>query len=264
MKWTSNYASDLVLKDRRTEFDPDLPRLERLQKAIGYRFKDSELLLRSITHPSFFQQKSRSIGQRQHNQRLEYLGDAILSAILAEHLFKLMPSEREGILSQGRSALSRGTHLAELSRKLGVASCIRMSSNEERQGGRNRASILEDALEALIAAIYLDSDWETAREVILSWYGDVEGLLAKYIHKEQNPKGSLQELVQPKFGNNALAYTVTAESGPAHNRTFRVEVSINGKSMGSGEGASKKEAEETAAKSALSRWGYLEFDGVQS
>ena len=235
------------------------PRLEYLQKSIGYQFRDEELLERSITHPSFFQQRSRSIGQKQHNQRLEFLGDAILSGILAEHLFKLMPSEREGMLSQARSALSRGTHLAELSRRLGLASCIRMSINEEQQGGRNRDSILEDALEAIIGAIYLDSDWETARQVILSWYGDIEGLLAEFIHQEQNPKGSLQELVQPMFGNNALAYTVIAESGPAHNKNFQVEVSILGKKVGSGEGSSKKEAEEEAARVALLHWSQIEF-----
>ncbi len=251
------------MNNRRKEFNPHLPRLDRLQKAIGYCFKDRELLERSITHPSFFQQRSRSIGQKQHNQRLEFLGDAILSAILAEHLFELMPSEREGMLSQARSALSRGTHLAELSRSLGLASCISMSVNEEHQGGRNRDSILEDALEAIIGAIYLDSDWETARKVILSWYGDIEGLLAEFIQHEQNPKGSLQELVQPMFGNNALAYTVTAESGPAHNKNFQVEVSVNGKIMGSGEGASKKEAEEEAAKLALQQWGNIDFDSVE-
>lgn len=233
--------------------------IEALQKSIGYQFRDTELLERSVTHPSFFQKKSHSMGQKQHNQRLEFLGDAILSGILAEQLLELMPSEREGVLSQARSALSRGTHLAELSRKLGLASYIRMSTSEEHQGGRNRDSILEDVLEAIIGAIYLDSDWETVRKVILFWYGDIKGHLANFIYQEQNPKGSLQELVQPIFGNNALTYTVTAESGPAHEKNFKVEVSIVGQKVGMGEGSSKKEAEEEAARVALLHWNQIEF-----
>ena len=233
--------------------------IEALQKAIGYQFRDKELLERSVTHPSFFQKRSHSIGHKQHNQRLEFLGDAILSGILAEQLLKLMPLEREGVLSQARSALSRGTHLAELSRKMGLSSYIQMSTSEEHQGGRNRDSILEDVLEAIIGAIYLDSDWETVRKVILAWYGDIKGHLANFIHQEQNPKGSLQELVQPIFGYNALTYAVTAESGPAHEKNFHVEVSVAGQTVGMGEGSSKKEAEEEAARVALLQWNQIEF-----
>ena len=228
----------------------EIKKLGKLQRRIGYRFKDSDLLLRSMTHPSYCRQATQS---GSHNQRLEFLGDAVLSAILADRLFHLLPAEREGTLSQGRSVLSRGTNLAELSRKLGLPRYIRMSESEEQNGGRNRDSILEDALEALIGAIYLDSGWKAAKRTVLSWYGNIDELLDNLL-TGQNPKGDLQELVQPKFGNDAIEYTVTEQSGPAHKKSFKVEVLIKGEKMGHGEGSSKKEAEETAARRALMKW----------
>ena len=220
-----------------------------LQKAIGYRFNDRDLLLRSITHPSYRRNQGKT---GDHNQRLEFLGDAILSAILADRLHELCPHEREGALSQSRSALSRGTRLANLSRKLGLSGHIRMSEGEEQNGGRERDSILEDALEALIGAIYLDGGWKVAKRTVLSWYGNLDTHL-DFLLTGQNPKGQLQELVQPKFGNDAIRYNVRKESGPPHKRTFRVEVSIKDKIMGHGIGSSKKEAEELAADAALSK-----------
>ena len=228
----------------------EIKKLRKLQRRIGYRFKDPELFLRSMTHPSFCRQETHLGG---HNQRLEFLGDAVLSTILADRLFHLLPAEREGTLSQCRSALSRGTNLADLSRKLGLPCYIRMSESEEQNGGRDRDSILEDALEALIGAIYLDSGWKAAKKTVLAWYGNIDQLL-EFLLTGQNPKGDLQEFVQPKFGNDAIEYAVTEESGPAHKKSFKVEVLIKGKMMGYGEGSSKKEAEEIAARSALMKW----------
>ena len=221
--------------------------LRALQRGIGYRFKDRDLLLRSITHPSYRRDQGKT---GDHNQRLEFLGDAILSAILADRLHELCPNEREGALSQSRSALSRGTRLANLSRTLGLPRHIRMSEGEEQNGGRDRDSILEDALEALIGAVYLDGGWVVVKRTVLSWYGNLDKELDILLTR-QNPKGNLQELVQPKFGNDAIRYIVTDESGPPHKRLFRVEVWIRDKIRGHGIGSSKKEAEELAARSAL-------------
>ena len=221
--------------------------LRALQREIGYRFKDRDLLLRSITHPSYHRHQGKT---GDHNQRLEFLGDAILSAILADRLHELCPNEREGALSQSRSALSRGTRLANLSRTLGLPRHIRMSEGEEQNGGRDRDSILEDALEALIGAVYLDGGWEVVKRSVLSWYGNMDKELDILLTR-QNPKGNLQELVQPKFGNDAIRYIVTDESGPPHKRSFRVEVWIRDKIRGHGIGSSKKEAEELAACAAL-------------
>lgn len=221
--------------------------LSALQRSIGYQFKDCDLLLSSITHPSHLRHQGK---MGDHNQRLEFLGDAILSAILAERLYQLCPNEREGALSKGRAALSRGTCLADLSRKLGLPRYIRMSDGEEQNGGRERNSILEDALEALIGAIYLDGGWKAAKGTVLSWYGNLDKGL-NFLLTGQNPKGNLQELVQPLFGNDAIRYIVKEELGPPHRRSYRMEVAIRDEIMGEGIGHSKKEAEELAASAAL-------------
>ncbi len=224
--------------------------LEQFQKSIGYQFRNQELLRRSLTHPSYLQVHP---DKGPHNQRLEFLGDAVISLALAEKLFHLLPEEREGPLSRCRSGLVKGEKLAELALELGLDQHLRLSPGEEQNNGRRRPSILEDSLEALAGAIFLDSGMATAKEVILNWYGQIEPLLEDLLQK-YNPKGQLQEAVQPVLGNLALDYKVIKESGPGHKKYFKVIVLIEGKEMGQGEGASKKEAEEMAATAALRRW----------
>ncbi len=226
------------------------PDLKQLQQAIGYHFRDSELLLRSLTHPSYIQTHP---DEGMHNQRLEFLGDAVFSIALADRLFHLLPDEREGTLSRCRSGLVRGEKLTELALRLGIDKHLRMSDGEIQNGGRQRPSVLEDALEALAGAIYLDSDCATAKEIILNWYGGIEPLLND-LQDNYNPKGRLQEVVQPVLGNNAIKYRVTEESGPGHKKYFKVVLLIEGRIRGKGEGASKKIAEEQAALTALQYW----------
>lgn len=222
--------------------------LAALEQVLGYRFANNSLLVRALTHPSFGQQQDdNAIG---HNQRLEFLGDAVLGLILAEQLFATLPTEREGVLTQNRSALAKGAQLASLARDLGLPGYLRLSEAEERNNGRNRDSILEDAFEALIGAIYLDRGYATAREVVLRWYGDINEKLKAALNVH-NPKGRLQELIQPQLGNDAIVYELLDETGPAHLKRFRVEVRIDGRPAGTGEGLSKKEAEEQAALLAL-------------
>lgn len=222
--------------------------LSEFEERIGYTFKDKQLLIRALTHPSYLQQYP---GTRSHNQRLEFLGDAVLSLILAEALFQQMPAEREGRLTRDRSALARGGQLATLAQELELANYVYLSDAEEENGGRSKSSINEDALEALIGAIYLDSDLDTTQHTVLGWYGDLEQRINSS-QIDHNPKGALQEKLQPHYGNSAIEYRLSNADGPDHRKTFTVEVLICGEVRGTGTGSSKKEAEEVAAREALS------------
>jgi len=223
---------------------------ESLEERIDYRFRDRTHLVTALTHPSYTQQFPDA---GENNQRLEFLGDSVLGLILAEALFETFPKKREGVLTRGRSALAKGSHLADLARSIGIAGHLRLGDGEDNNRGRERDSILEDAIEALIGAIYRDSDLPTARRIVLGWYGDLRERLEQQL-TAHNPKGALQELLQPRHGNNAIAYEVVGEHGPDHSKAFVVEARILGEVWGRGEGSSKKEAEENAARVALERW----------
>lgn len=227
--------------------DPNLGPLEALQQRFGYQFRDVSLLERALTHPSLLQDKPE-LGES--NQRLEFLGDAVLQLILTEQLFALFPTEREGPLSRRRAALANGTFLTQLAREIGLDRGLRLAASEEATGGRTRASALEDAFEALVGAVFLDSDFATARRIVLALYGDLPARLA-VTEDIENPKGRLQELVQPRHGNNAVRYQVVAVHGEDHAREYEVSVYVKEQLLGSGRGPSKKVAEEAAARIAL-------------
>lgn len=224
-------------------------KIEKLQKNIGYTFHDQELLHTALTHPSYPKTTEEDV---EHYERLEFLGDSVLDLILAEDLFHRYPDEREGFLGQSRSILARGNSLAKLARKLGVQHAIRFSVAEERNNGRKNDSTLENALEALIGAIFLDSNFPTTRSVILSWYGNYTKDLSSTL-EVINPKGNLQETIQAQSADSTIEYRLLDTTGPEHKRTFKVAVFINGKRKGTGTGNSKKKAEEAAAKKALPR-----------
>ena len=223
------------------------PPLEQLQQRLGYAFRDPRLLACALTHTSYLQDHPAA---GPGNQRLEFLGDSVLQLILSEALFQLYPDEREGALSKRRSTLTRGLFLSLLARDLGLDAALRLGQSEEQTGGRQRASILEDAFEALIGAIYLDSDFATARRVVLDRYGPLAERLAILLG-EDNPKGRLQELIQPGHGNRALRYEVTRTAGAPHERDYEVNVYLHDRLLGAGRGSSKKLAEESAARAAL-------------
>ncbi len=218
-----------------------------LQKKIGYPFREPTLLVEALTHGSYLQDDPAAAP---HNQRLEFLGDSVLQFILTAALYRDYPTEREGVLSRRRAVLSKGEFLTQMARDLGLDASLRLSKSEETAGGRSRASILEDAFEALVGAIYLDSDLATTQTLVLGWYGPLSERLV-LSEDAENPKGRLQELVQPEHGNVALRYEVSATTGPRHARIFEVEVLLNNKKLGSGSGPSKKVAEEAAARVAL-------------
>jgi ribonuclease-3 len=221
--------------------------LQSLQDRIGYRFRRRELLVEAVTHPSYLQEHPEI---PMSNQRLEFLGDAVLMLLLTEELYTLYPDDREGQLSRRRAALSKGQFLSILARELGLDGCLLLSSSEESTGGRTRAAALEDAFESLVGALYLDSDLPTTRRVVLALYGPLAHRLVA-VEDIENPKGRLQELVQPKHGNSALRYEVTATAGEAHQREYQVTVFLLDRPLGTGTGTAKKIAEEAAARAAL-------------
>jgi ribonuclease III len=222
--------------------------LTKLEERIGHRFRDRELLQRALTHLSYLADHP---GVGESNQRLEFLGDAVLQILIAEELFTLFPQEREGPLSRRRALLVNGTFLAQLAREISLDECLRLGASEEQTGGRTRPSSLGDAFEALIGAIYLDSDIDKARRVVRELYGPLVDRLA-IVEDIENPKGRLQELVQPRHGNNALQYEVVEIRGEDHAREYEVIVRLNERQLGAGRGNSKKQAEEAAAREALS------------
>jgi ribonuclease-3 len=221
--------------------------LDTLQDRLGYRFRDVDLLERAVTHPSYLQDHPDT---RDSNQRFEFLGDAVLQLVLTEALFDLYPTDREGSLSKRRAALANGLFLAQLAREIGLDACLRLGASEESTGGRARNAALEDAFEALVGALYLDGGMPTALRVVRGLYGDLSGRLAT-VEDVGNPKGQLQEIVQPTHGNNALRYEVVRIEGQDHAREYEVMVYLHDRALGAGRGSSKKAAEEIAARVAL-------------
>lgn len=225
------------------------PSLAALQARLTYTFRDPALLERALTHTSYLPENP---DVAESNQRLEFLGDAVLQLVLTEALFELFPGDREGLLSRRRAALTKGAFLAELARELRLDACLLLGSSEEVSGGRTRASTLEDAFEALVGALYLDSDLALTRRIVLGLYGHLPDRLANVVD-EDNPKGRLQEWVQPQYGNQALRYEVTAVEGEDHARAYEVAVLLRDRVLGTGRGSSKKLAEEAAAREALEK-----------
>jgi len=221
--------------------------LDALQQRIAYSFREPALLECAMTHPSYLHDHA---DVAESNQRLEFLGDAVLQLSLTEVLFDTFPGDREGSLSKYRSMLSNGKFLSDLAREIGLSDAMLLSASDEAAGGRHRDSSLEDALEALIGAIYIDSNLAMTRRVVVGLIGSLPERLAA-MQPDENPKGRLQEIIQPRHGNNALRYDVTHAAGRAHERLFEAVVYVNDRALGRGRGSSKKVAEEHAAKEAL-------------
>ncbi len=223
--------------------------LSSLQESLCFQFRSPSLLVAALTHPSYTHDHPDS---GESYQRLEFLGDAVLQLILTEALFLHFPSEREGVLSKSRSALSKGSFLCQLAREVGLDRHLRLGQSEESTGGRQRDSNLEDAFEALIGACYLDQGLEATRALTLRLIGSLEQRLQ---HRDdiENPKGRLQEWAQPRHGNAALRYESTHVSGQDHAREYASTVFLFEQALGSGRGTSKKAAEEAAARAALAQ-----------
>ena len=221
---------------------------EELQRQLGYRFGDPGLLRMALTHPSVAHEQSLPI---QTNQRLEFLGDAVLQLVLTRELYEKFPAFGEGPLTKARAKLVNRRSLAERARQLGLGRHLILSRGEELSGGRERPSALADTFEALLGAIFLDGGFETAREFVLrqflSAFGELSGIPIL-----ENPKGELQELLQ-SFSSEAPRYHMASASGPDHDRMFECTVSHAGVELARGRGKSKKAAESEAALAALQK-----------
>jgi len=218
-----------------------IQRTARLEVELGYTFSDPELLHRALTH--------RSVGNN-NNERLEFLGDAVLGCVIADELFHNFPHVAEGRLSRLRSSLVRRETLAEIGKQLGIGDFLQLGPGERKSGGHRRESILSDALEAIFGAIYLDGGLEAASTIVERFLE--EALETRSRVAQADAKTRLQEVAQAR-GWGLPDYSVVAELGPDHRKSFTVECSVDGRLMGAAEGRSKKVAEQGAAAVALER-----------
>lgn len=221
--------------------------IKDLETAIGYRFRNIILLQNALTHSSFANERWHD--SLRSNERLEFLGDSILGMVVADYLYRNFPDRPEGELTRMRADMVCEQSLAAVANKLGLGQHMLLGHGEAQGGGKNRPSILADAVESIIAASYLDGGFEAAAGIIRRFI-----LTEVPVKKLQNVdyKTALQELVQQKK-NQVLAYTLIGESGPDHDKSFSVQVTLNGKVVGTGAGSSKKRAEQDAAHSAIEK-----------
>lgn len=225
-----------------------------LQENLNYKFKDSNLLKLAMTHSSYANEHKMDIVD--NNERLEFLGDAILNLIVSQYLYKKYPNHPEGELTKIRAKVVCESSLAYAAKKIHVGKFLLLGKGEEATGGRDRESILADAAEAIVGAIYMDSDLETTNFVLLSNFeADIVHAVAKgnlFI----DYKTELQEIIQ-KNGKSTMEYIVTKEVGPDHNKRFYMNVLVDDKTIGTGIGKNKKDAEQMAAKEALIKLGVV-------
>lgn len=219
--------------------------MKELERKIGYEFKNPELLKNALTHSSYANE-NRNEGMSS-NERLEFLGDSVLGFVTAKHLYSMQPELPEGKMTRLRAELVCEHSLYGVAQDLELGSYLRMGHGEERNGGRQRPSILADAVEAVIAAMFIDGGIEPPEKFIKSMILSPESIEA---HHASDYKTELQELVQRKPGQ-ALVYIPAGESGPDHDKVFAAKVSLNGIVIGEGSGRTKKEAEQMAARAAL-------------
>ena len=220
---------------------------EALERVLGHTFQDKALLETALTHTSFANEARHGT---KHNERLEFLGDSVLSIVVAEYLFT-HSSLPEGDLTRMRASLVCEAALFTFAQKIGLGRWLRLGHGEEMGGGRTRPSVVSDAFEAVIAALYLDGGIDAARAFILPF---VTSALTKQ-SAEEDYKTKLQEVVQQN-PSERLRYVVASQTGPDHDKHFVVEGHLNSNCIGSGEGHSKKQAEQAAAKEALALMGY--------
>lgn len=225
--------------------------LSNVQKKLGYSFHNEQLLINAIVHSSFaHEHKDLAIP---HNERLEFLGDAVLGLVICHYLMDKYPDYREGDLSALKSYLVSKQVLAELANKINLGSYLLLGKGEERTQGRKKSSLLADMLEAIVAAIYLDGGLEPARLFIINLFSDQ---LDKIHHQKHlsDYKSLLQQYTQAKF-NCRPKYELVAQDGPAHNRTFEIKLLVKEQVWAHGRGQSKKEAEIEAAREAIEQRG---------
>ena len=225
--------------------------MNSLEKRLNYKFKNIDLLKNALVHSSYANEVRGSVHS---NERLEFLGDSVLSVIVSEHLYNKFPTMPEGELTRMRASLVCEKSLCEFSRELGIGKYLNLGKGEDKNGGRERDSILADAFEAVLAAVYLDGGMDAAKAHIMNT------VLRDIKHCEDDTfkdyKTTLQEVIQ-RNPEESVSYILVNESGPDHNKSFTVEVHLNSNVIGKGTGKSKKQAEQMAAKQALELMGEI-------
>lgn len=222
-------------------------RISEFEEKIGYSFKDKKLLRHALSHTSYINE--HKMEKYESNERLEFLGDAIVDMVVSDYLYRSSRTQPEGVLTKWRACVVCEGSFARTASKLDYGKYLFLGKGEDATGGRKRASVLADAFEAVIAAIYLDSDITTVSEWIISKLKD-EIELAMQGKSGKDYKTLLQEAVQ-KGEHGKVSYEITSEKGPDHAKTFCSDVFIDGKRMAGGSGTSKKDAEQAAASAAL-------------
>jgi ribonuclease III len=234
--------------------DPRKAQLAELEWALHYRFHRVELLNQALTHKSYVHEQREPA---QHNERLEFLGDAVLGLVIGDYCYRKFAALAEGELSKLRASLVNEGNLARIARRLELGTYLLVGRGEELTGGRAKASLLADTFEAVLAAIYLDSSLGDVNQVILRCFQEDLDTVLNAGYKDY--KSELQEYTQEKFGC-VPTYAVVRERGPDHKKVFEVELTIRGQLQGIGVGKSKKEAEQVAARQvleALNEWELL-------
>lgn len=225
------------------------PDLDELEKLLGYKFKDRGLLYEALSHSSFANEAKH---RGNSNERLEFLGDSVLSIVVSDYIFEHYKHLPEGQLTKIRAALVCESSLYEFSKRIRLGEFLMIGKGEENTGGRKRPSILADAFEAVIAAVYLDGGIDEATKYVLKFIPE-DLSPAKAAAKDY--KTLLQEIIQ-KNPEEKIEYYLKSESGPDHDKCFDVQVKLNSNVIGEGSGHSKKQAEQMAAKGALELMGY--------
>ena len=224
--------------------------IKEFQEKIGYKFKNEKLIIEALSHSSYANECKK---QRKNNERLEFLGDSVLSVIVSDYIFEHFKHLPEGELTKLRASLVCEQALFDFSKKIDLGKYIFLGKGEEITGGRERPSIVSDAFEAVIAAIYLDGGLNVASKYVLSFIP--EDVKPHSVVSFVDYKTALQEIIQ-KNPEEKVEYVLTDESGPDHDKKFTVNVMLNSNVIGTGIGKSKKSAEQNAAKEALSLMGY--------
>ena len=223
--------------------------IKKLEKKLNYTFKNKSFIINALTHSSYANENK--MGVNKNNERLEFLGDAILNLMVSQYLYKKYPLYSEGELTKIRAKVVCESSLAYVAREIGVGDYILLGKGEESTGGRDRESILADTTEAIIGAVYMDSDFKTSNKKLLEKFEDS---IVKAVEKGElffDYKTELQERYQ-KQTNSKIEYDIFKEEGPEHDKVFFMNVFLNGEILGRGKGRNKKEAEQMAAKFALS------------
>ena len=221
--------------------------MKTLETKLGYQFQNPKLLDHALTHSSYANE--HHLGSISSNERLEFLGDSVLGMIVADHLYRTFPDLPEGDLTRIRANLVCEGSLVLVAKEWDLGRYLRLGKGENACGGRSRPSILADAVEAVLAAVFLDGGLEHDRDIIQRFLLD---RMEQVNRASRDHKTYLQELVQRKSGQ-VLSYELIGESGPDHNKTFQMQVLLNGQPIGQGTGHSKKEAEQAAANAAIER-----------